>query len=45
LSRIAIERGGEAHAEGEVLELAAPPGQVDFESIPQTPSIGEEASS
>jgi hypothetical protein len=29
LSRIAVDRGAAAHAEGEVLELATPPGEVD----------------
>lgn len=29
LSRIAVDRGIAAHAEGEVLELATPPGEVD----------------
>lgn len=42
LSRIAVERGSEARAEGEVLELTPPPGQVDFDAMPSSPSIGED---
>jgi hypothetical protein len=42
LSRIAVERGSEAHAEGEVLELSAPPGQVDFDAMPAAPSIEQD---
>ncbi len=42
LSRIAVERGSEARAEGEVLELTPPPGQVDCDGMPSSPSIGED---
>ena len=34
ISHIAVQRGSDARAEGEVLELTPPPGQVDFESMP-----------
>jgi hypothetical protein len=39
LSHIAVDRGPGAHAEGEVLELAAPPGQIDFDNMPAAPDV------
>jgi hypothetical protein len=41
LSRLAVDRGSAAHAEGEVLELAPPPGQIDFDAMPARPAAGE----
>lgn len=34
LTHIAVERGNDARAEGEVLELSPPPGEVDFDKLP-----------
>ncbi len=36
LSNIAVERGTDARAEGEVLALKAPPGELDYDSFPDT---------
>lgn len=43
LSHIAVERGTDARAEGEVLELAPPPGQIDFDAMPQAPAVADDA--
>lgn len=37
LSNIAVERGTDARAEGEVLALKAPPGELDYDAFPDSP--------
>ena len=37
LSNIAVDRGTDARAEGEVLALKAPPGELDYDAFPDSP--------
>ena len=45
ISHIAVHRGSDARAEGEVIELSPPPGQVDYASMPGREATPEDPAS